>query len=205
MRNTRKFLMHSIVTVSLTLILPYFSGERVFGQEESTPQTDERSNERVPDRADGDLIGRLNLTPDQIRQIREIRHQSADEMRVSRQRLGRAQVQLDEAIYADSVDEAAIEMHARDLAAAQAAVARIRAMTELRIRRILSSEQLSLLRTFRREARERGRNGTRELRRNPSAFQERRRQRAFEPDRNNASPGTTNTPQRNSAPLVRTP
>jgi hypothetical protein len=117
----------------------------------------------------------------------------------------RAQFQLDEAIYADTVDESAIEMHARDFAAAQAVVTRLRAMTELRIRRVLSPEQLNLLRTFRREARERGREGSGDLRRNPSALEERRRRRNSESNRNGVRPALTNTPQQNTAPLVRTP
>lgn len=205
MKNIRRCFVLAVATVAVTLALPFFYGGRAFAQEDDTPPRDVRPNERVPGRADGDLIGRLNLTPDQIKKIREIRQQSAEEMRASRQRMGRAQFDLDEAIYADSVDEAAIEAHARDLAAAQVAVARLRALTELRIRRVLTPEQLNLLREIRHEARERGRERMRDLRQNPSAFQQRRRSNASGSDQNGVAPGTSDTPQGTSAPRVRKP
>jgi hypothetical protein len=71
------------------------------------------------------------------------------------ERLRSAQRALDEAIYADAPSEAVIEERARELAEAQAAAARLRALTELSIRRVLTPEQLSLLRTLRQQQSER--------------------------------------------------
>ena len=176
MKTLRSTLMLGVATLALTLLLPLFSAGRAFGQEEDSRPRDMSSSERVPGQGDGGLIARLNLTPDQVRRIREIRQQNAEEMRTARQRMARAQDALDEAIYADSVDEAAIEVNVREFAAAQTAVARLRALTELRIRRLLTPEQLNLLRGFRQEAKERGereRENLRGRRQNPTAFQER--------------------------------
>jgi len=103
-----------------------------------------------------DLLHVLDLSPDQIEQIKTIRERHKDEWRAARQRLGQAQRALDEAIYADTADEALIEERAREMAAAQAAVTRMRALTELSIRRVLTPEQLNTLRDLRQRARAAG-------------------------------------------------
>jgi Spy/CpxP family protein refolding chaperone len=181
----------AVSTIALVLLLPFFSSGQAIAQEEDRQAPDARSNERSSDGADGDLIRRLNLTPDQIRRIREIRQQNAEEMRNNRILVMRAQRALDEAIYSDSVDEATVEGRARDLAAAQSSIARLRALTELRIRRLLTSEQLNLLREMRQQARERGRENPRGRRQNPNAFQERQRQNAPPVNPTNVRPGST--------------
>jgi hypothetical protein len=76
-----------------------------------------------------------------------------------------AQRALDQAIYSDTVNEVEIEQRARDLAAAQSAEVRLRAMTELNIRRVLTAEQLNTFRMIRQQRmrdaqmRRRGENG----------------------------------------------
>jgi Spy/CpxP family protein refolding chaperone len=59
---------------------------------------------------------------------------------------------LDEAIYSDAVEEALVEQRTRELAAAQAALMRLRAATELKVRRVLTAEQLRSFRELRRQA-----------------------------------------------------
>lgn len=99
----------------------------------------------------GDLIRALNLTPGQIAKIRAIRQQNREEQRLAGERLRSAQRALDEAIYSDGGSETVVEERARELAAAQTAVIRQRALTELGIRRVLSPEQLNTLRELRRQ------------------------------------------------------
>lgn len=101
----------------------------------------------------GDPLRALNLNPDQLREIRAIREQNREEWRAVRHRLAEASRALDEAVYADQINEALIEERAREVGAAQAAVARMRAVTELRIRRVMTPEQLNTLRTMREQAR----------------------------------------------------
>jgi Spy/CpxP family protein refolding chaperone len=98
---------------------------------------------------------RLNLTQEQRRQLREIRQQREPELRdlVRRTRLARRA--LDEAIYADAADEALVEQRSRELSAAQSALVRLRAATELKIRQLLTDEQLRLFRNLRQEAQRR--------------------------------------------------
>ncbi|HEX8141968.1 MAG TPA: Spy/CpxP family protein refolding chaperone [Pyrinomonadaceae bacterium] len=147
----------TLVWVVLSLIF-VFSGASVRAQgvdgAATAPQHNEderRANTRRMGRRDP--LRALNLTGDQLRQIRAIREESKDEWRVVRERLAQAHSALDEAIYADNVDEALVEERTRAMGAAQAALARMRAITELKIRRVLTPEQLNTLRTMRQQAR----------------------------------------------------
>ena len=97
------------------------------------------------------LRERLNLLPDQIEQIKAIREQNREQWRAARQRAHQAQRALDEAIYSDNADEALIETRTREVADAQTAMVRMRALTELKIRRILTPEQLNTLRALRQQ------------------------------------------------------
>ena len=99
------------------------------------------------------LLGQLNLSQEQIGQMRAIQGESVPQARELTRRLNQARRALDEAIYSDTVDESLIEQRARDVAEAQAALVRLRAQTELRIRRVLTPEQLQTFRDLRQEAR----------------------------------------------------
>jgi Spy/CpxP family protein refolding chaperone len=99
-----------------------------------------------------DWRGALNLTPDQVGRIRSILQEKKFERQSTGQRLRQAQRALDEAIYSDNATEAVIEQRAREVAEAQAAQIRLRAMTELNIRRVLTPEQLGTFRRIRQES-----------------------------------------------------
>src|SRR2546421_8108910 len=99
------------------------------------------------------LLGQLNLSQEQIGQMRAIQGESVPQARELTRRLNQARRALDEAIYSDAVDESLIEQRARDVADAQAALVRLRAQTELRVRRVLTPEQLQRFRDLRQEAR----------------------------------------------------
>lgn len=142
------------------------------------------------------LLMRLNLTPEQRAQIREIKRQSLPEARALLQRLRAARRALDEAIYADQDNEALIEERAGALASAQASVIRMRALTELRVRRVLTPEQLQLFRQLRQQARP-----AQPLRRESGGrFGERDRRAPMQDNLNRrmpeGSPAETSTPSR---------
>lgn len=99
-----------------------------------------------------DPIRQLNLTPEQREQIRAINqlvHEERAALELRRRETSRA---LEEALEADFPDEAVIEQRLHDLAEAQAASMRMRVLTEVRIRRVLTPEQLETWRTMRRRA-----------------------------------------------------
>ena len=109
----------------------------------------------------------LNLTPDQVRQVREIRILSEPEGRALLRRMNMARRSLDAALYANDSDEALIQQRAGELAAAQAAVTRMRAQVEWKIRSVLTPAQLNALRELRARARQQRLEERRDLRNQP--------------------------------------
>src|SRR4030095_838062 len=97
-----------------------------------------------------DPIQELRLTPEQRQQIRAIRQEMQPERASVGQRLRDANRALQEALESDNPDEVSIQQKARDLAEAQAAQIRLRVLSEVRIRRVLTPEQRALLRELRR-------------------------------------------------------
>ncbi len=100
-----------------------------------------------------DLFRALNLSADQQAQIKAIRRQNREARILAAERLQRAQRELDEAIYADNVNEAIVAARRSELAAAQSESVRIETQGQLNIRRVLTPEQLATLRTLRQQAR----------------------------------------------------
>ena len=96
-----------------------------------------------------DPIAQLNLTPQQRQQIRAIRVQNKDERAAINLRVNEAQKALDKALDAQPIDEALIEQSARELGEARAASIRMQALTEMRIRRVLTPEQIRTLKELR--------------------------------------------------------
>lgn len=133
----------SLVAITLLIATPSYS-LGAYQQQQS-------ESRQAP--AGEDAIRELNLTPEQREQIRAIRLQLQAERATINQRLGEANLALEEALDADNPDESMIEQRLRDVAAAQAAVMRMRVLSEVRIRRVLTPEQLTTLRTLRQHAR----------------------------------------------------
>ncbi|MEJ7578124.1 MAG: Spy/CpxP family protein refolding chaperone [Pyrinomonadaceae bacterium] len=130
-------------------------------------QESQESAAAAPARGNAPLLRLLNLTPDQLAQIRRIRQENQGELRLSLQRLRQAQRALDEAIYSETADESVIEERARQLSEAQAAHTRLRALTELRVRRVLNAQQLNVFRNLQMQRREHNRAQRRNLNSSP--------------------------------------
>lgn len=129
------------------LLLLAVSGHKASaqGNEEGAPPAVGQENQEA------NWVTMLGLTPDQIARIREIRQQNRLEWQAAKQRLNQAQRALDRAIYSDDASEAVIEQRAGEVAEAQAAEVRLRARTELGIRRVLTPQQLNTFRQIREE------------------------------------------------------
>lgn len=145
------------------------------GQDGPPPQDvgDERRGRGRPN-----LFAELGLSPDQVRQIRQINQHRRPAMAEAQQRMREANRNLDLAIYGDTVSDAEFQTRLKEFQSAQADVGRLRFESELAIRKVLTAEQLVRFRELRRrfsEARGRG--------------QERRRQRrVFRPGRGDDAP-----------------
>ena len=105
-----------------------------------------------------DPILQLNLSPEQRERIRTIREQTRIERAALNQRVREANLALETVLDADNPEEALVEQRMSEVAAAQAASMRMRILTEVRIRRVLTLEQLGILRTLRQQARDARRN-----------------------------------------------
>lgn len=101
-----------------------------------------------------DPIQQLNLTPEQRQQIRRLTAETRDERQNTNRRLREANIALDQALDAEPLDENLVEQRINEVAAAQAAQVRMRAHMEMRIRRLLNSEQLATLRRLRLQLRD---------------------------------------------------
>lgn len=114
-----------------------------------------------------DPIRDLNLSPEQRERIRAIREQMRDERAAINQRLRETNRALEEELDSDNPNDAVVEQRLRDVAEAQAASTRMRVMTEIKVRRVLTPEQIATLRTLRQNVRDyrRDRQENKELRR----------------------------------------
>lgn len=151
MRTARKnfFTAERLAAVlfGLTLLLLLPPHAAALAQEQGEPQATPQRPARGLN-----LMQRLSLSREQRQQLREIRRLSETELRAHTRRVRLARRALDEAIYADAVDEALVEQRSRELSAAQSALVRLRAATELKVRRVLTAEQLRLFRDLRQQA-----------------------------------------------------
>jgi protein CpxP len=161
MTITKKLISGVMVTIAVFSVASTYAS--AFQQ-----QADSQSRPNIED-----PIRQLNLTPEQREKIRSIREQLRDERAAVNQRLRETNQALQQALDADNPDEAQLENLMRDAAAAQAAAMRLRILSEVRIRRVLTPEQIAIWRGIRHEAQlERRLDG---IRRRREAFDEQRR------------------------------
>lgn len=96
-----------------------------------------------------DPISQLHLTPEQRQKIRSIAEDNREERMKINLQLREAQDALQQTLDSDNPTESAVEERIRDLSSAQTAQVRMRAMTELRIRSVLTPEQRQVWRELR--------------------------------------------------------
>lgn len=149
-----------LTLIAICLITGAFFSTQIDAQVNSgatSPAAASQTN--VPPNANRDngkpvnLFRALNLSPEQQAQIETIRKQNREARIAAAQRVRRALRELDEAIYADALNESLIEERQRELAAAQAESVHVETLGQLNVRRLLSSEQLATLRSLRQQAR----------------------------------------------------
>jgi Spy/CpxP family protein refolding chaperone len=136
-------LPHSILmvlaTVALLLSVSFSTTVRAAAQ-------DPQSADMPPD---DDPVTSLRLTPEQRERIRSINQQNRAERNRVNQQLAAAQAALEDVLDSDTPNETLLEQRIRDVANAQAAHIRMRVTNELRIRSVLTPEQLKVWREIR--------------------------------------------------------
>ncbi|HUF04029.1 MAG TPA: periplasmic heavy metal sensor [Aridibacter sp.] len=134
------------------------------------------------DRLDrADILRReLLLSPEQMRKIRVLNAEMRPRMRDAQQALRAARRDLDEAIYADELIEEELRQKVRTLNEAQAEVNRLRAFSEVAVRKILSPEQLVRFRQLRQRFARQAERGVRRTDR-PGGMRQMRKDRQSDP------------------------
>jgi Spy/CpxP family protein refolding chaperone len=168
MRIDVKSILPLFAVALILSVFPASLGRYILRQD---PQTDPAPAPKAQD-----PITLLNLTPEQRQKIRIIREQTKNERAAINQQLRQSNLALQQTLDADNPDEAVVELRLRDAAAAQAAASRMKVLTELRIRRVLTPEQVNTWRLLLQQA--------------AQARREQRleNQRSNRPETNNAGP-----------------
>jgi len=172
-------ILAALAVLVLFIAVPSNYGQTSEQQEPGSPASMQR-------RLDGDPVRQLNLTPEQREQIRTIREQNQTERAAINQRVRETNRALEVVLDSDNPDEAVVEQRMREASAAQAAAMRMRILTEVRIRRVLTSEQRSLLRSLRQQANQLRRE--RQLDGPDERLRRREAQRGLQNQRNGISP-----------------
>jgi Spy/CpxP family protein refolding chaperone len=128
------------------------SGAPAQQQAPAPPAESQQEQPQQSNQSQVELMRALNLTPEQRAQIAQIRQETEGQARQVNVRLRRARRALEQAIYAGQADESVIQQRAREVADAEAARVQMRADAELKVRRVLNSEQLATFRQLRRQA-----------------------------------------------------
>lgn len=131
----------SILMFALLLITVSFA--TVKAQDENVTNQTADKKERPS------LLSELNLSPDQIQQIRRINREKQPLVRAARMRMKEANLALDQAIYDDLADESIIQTRLKEAQIAQAEFTKIRSLTEYAVRKVLLPEQLVKFREVR--------------------------------------------------------
>lgn len=97
----------------------------------------------------GQMLRELGLSREQMQQIRRMNEERRPVMEAAHRRMEAANRALDQAIYADTLDQTEIDNRLKEVNAAQNELNRLRFMNELQVRKVLTPEQLVKFREMR--------------------------------------------------------
>ena len=146
------------VKFSLFLVVILLAAGAVRAQEERAPEQTQSPRSRVAAAMAArqlakrpGLLQLLNLSREQIQQIRQINLETRETVRAANQRQRQARRRLDVAIYHDAPSQTEVEQRTREFAEAQSEATKLRANVEFRVRQILTADQLVRFRQLRQE------------------------------------------------------
>ena len=162
MKNMKYLSAFFFVLVSFTCV------ERAAAQENRSTDVPSGPEQRqAVERFRGDrghMLRQLGLLDEQIEQIRKLNAEKAPLLGEATKRLRETTRALDEAIYADQLNETNLALRLKEVELARATLARLRYENEIAFRRILTSEQLNRFRELRQKF-EKRRQGPEKMRR----------------------------------------
>jgi Spy/CpxP family protein refolding chaperone len=151
MRSNRALGLLWTAVFAVAVIVPVAGQER-----QPSENVQNQAGRQIQQRPE--LLRQLGLTPEQVQRIRRLNMQRKPQMDAAQNILRDATKSLDEAIYADEINEQGVLARINEVQSAQAEVQRLRYLNEFAVRKILTPEQLLRFREIRRnfaEARER--------------------------------------------------
>jgi len=145
---------HRLLAQSLSLIALVVLASAVGLSQEPEPadnSAQQMRNEGPPRDVRVNVIQQLGLSRDQLQQMRRLNMGRKPLVDAGQRRLRQANRALDQAIYADQVSDAEVEVRLKELQMAQAEMAKIRFTHELNVRRVLTPDQLVRFRAIRQQ------------------------------------------------------
>ena len=139
----------SICLKTIFLAMMYLAFVTAAYAQDATPQETPKPVAAKPPEGKQNLLLQLGLSREQIQQIRRLNAERKPMMEDAQRRFREANRALDEAIYADQVNDIDVQSRLKDVQVAQAEVANIRYTNELSVRKILMPEQLVRFRELR--------------------------------------------------------
>ena len=139
----------SICLKTIFLAMMYLAFVTAAYAQDATPQETPKPVAAKPPEGKQNLLLQLGLSREQIQQIRRLNAERKPMMEDAQRRFREANRALDEAIYADQVNDIDVQSRLKDVQVAQAEVANIRYTNELSVRKILTTEQLVRFRELR--------------------------------------------------------
>ena len=144
----------------LTILMVIVSFSAVKAQDEIPP---EEAPQNFKQARRPNLLAELDLSPNQIQQIRRINADKRPLVRKAQQKWREANRRLDQSIYADNANETEIQVRLKEAQIAQAELIKIRSATEFAVRQVLNPDQLVKFREIRRQFAERMENLPKQL------------------------------------------
>lgn len=147
MREFKNLFFAPMLLMVLVLFASVSANAQLPEEQQATKQTPLQQQAKRPN-----LMQYLNLTPEQIQQIRAINQETRLNTRQANMRQREARRALDMAVYAEVPNQAEVERRTREFTEAQAEAVKLRVQVEFRIRQVLTPEQLVRFRELRQRA-----------------------------------------------------
>lgn len=138
----------SIHRIVFFLAVVLFTAASVLAQEGPEPQGGQ-DQPRRQNNPGVNILRQLGLNREQMQQVRQINVRRQPLMDAAQRRFRQANRRLDESIYADQLVEAEVQERIKEVQLSQAELIRLRSMSELSIRKILTPDQLNKFRRLR--------------------------------------------------------
>lgn len=144
MRNFRLFsLVITLFVFGFAIAAPETRAQEEMPADEPRPSAEQHQQRRP------NLLQELNLSREQIQQIRRINQTRRPQMMEAQRRFREANRALDAAIYADSPNEAEVQTRMKEVQQAHDEIIKIRTTSEFAVRQLLTPEQLVKFRELR--------------------------------------------------------